>query len=446
MSSFGDISVGDFLEKQPEPLPVTERKLDEALQIREKIDGKTVDEYEERMEVIDGKVVDPRGREWPPTVEYFDGEKYWTADGWHRIFAAMQKEIETYPSIIKEGTRRDALLHAAGANDDHGLKRTKETTKRALEVLMNDEEWGQWSQSMYAEHLNVHPSTISRYKQELINEERIEPRNKVRVKRGGREYEMDTSAIRDAQKERHQKEKLESERSSRFEESSSGEVSVSAGPAKHSTGRVLHRNEDGVTELEGGTQKDVFDDVELVCADYRTYARNAASGTADVLVTRIEGRDRKEAKDLASAARNVLPDHGVVMLACGPLEQFHVRQEFKQKGFRVYWVVSVHWYEGDPQRRPAVKAARFTPVLIFTRGKTELAPIEDAIDNVVYGRDGWSKVFEGLLGQMYQDSMTVIDPMADDGAVIRGAALAGHSTIGLESDRDSYAAIRRTLK
>jgi hypothetical protein len=43
---------------------------------------------------------------------------------------------------VREGSRRDAILYAVGANASHGLKRTNRDKRNAVMVLLKDPEWG----------------------------------------------------------------------------------------------------------------------------------------------------------------------------------------------------------------------------------------------------------------------------------------------------------------
>jgi hypothetical protein len=42
---------------------------------------------------------------------------------------------------VCEGSRRDAILYAVGANASHGLKRTNRDKRNAVRVLLKDPEW-----------------------------------------------------------------------------------------------------------------------------------------------------------------------------------------------------------------------------------------------------------------------------------------------------------------
>ena len=43
---------------------------------------------------------------------------------------------------VREGSRRDAILYAVGANASHGLKWTNRDKRNAVMVLLKDPEWG----------------------------------------------------------------------------------------------------------------------------------------------------------------------------------------------------------------------------------------------------------------------------------------------------------------
>lgn len=107
-----------------------------------------------------------RGDTLPPVVVFYDGKDYWLADGFHRLLAAtlLGKFIE---AEIIQGTRRDAVLYSVGANADHGLRRTDEDKRRAVEKLLKDEEWGQWSDNEIARRCKVAVSFVGKVRKEL---------------------------------------------------------------------------------------------------------------------------------------------------------------------------------------------------------------------------------------------------------------------------------------
>jgi len=85
------------------------------------------------------------GAKLPPVVVFYDGSDYWLADGFHRVTAydsIGQRQVEC---DVRQGTKRDAVLYSVGANSSHGLRRTNADKRRAVETLLRDEEWAQWS-------------------------------------------------------------------------------------------------------------------------------------------------------------------------------------------------------------------------------------------------------------------------------------------------------------
>ena len=120
-------------------------RTDGGTQTREEINESVVADYAETLKA---------GIQLPAAVVFHDGTNNWLADGFHRYWAAC-KIGKALLCEIRPGTRRDAVLHAAGANAEHGLRRTNETKRRAVMLLLNDEEWRQWSDRVIAEKCGV---------------------------------------------------------------------------------------------------------------------------------------------------------------------------------------------------------------------------------------------------------------------------------------------------
>ena len=108
---------------------------------------------------------------FPAVIVYHDGTDHWLADGFHRIAAYLAcegaSELHTVPVDIRAGTRRDAMLHAAGANASHGLRRTDADKRRAVETMLRDEEWSRWSNQEIARCCIVSPSFVTKIRASL---------------------------------------------------------------------------------------------------------------------------------------------------------------------------------------------------------------------------------------------------------------------------------------
>ncbi|GEM_PF-3826820 len=157
-----------------ELIPIGQIKQDAATQPRVNMHMAVVDEYSESMKA---------GGKFPP-LEVFrvDGE-YVLVDGYHRLLAAQSSGIKKVLCNIHEGKMRDAILFASGVNATHGLRRTNEDKRRAVERLLNDKEWSKWSDNKIAEVCNVHPETVSKYRSHYrkSGSEDSEPPTKTRT-------------------------------------------------------------------------------------------------------------------------------------------------------------------------------------------------------------------------------------------------------------------------
>lgn len=106
-------------------------------------------EYSEAMQ---------EGASFPPVVVFHDGETYWLADGFHRVEAARMAGFDSIQAEIRHGSKRDARLHAVGANQAHGLRRSNADKRRAVMAILEDPEWNAWSDREVAARCGVtHP-------------------------------------------------------------------------------------------------------------------------------------------------------------------------------------------------------------------------------------------------------------------------------------------------
>lgn len=166
-------------------------------QSRACLQDSTVDEYAEAMD---------DGAEFPPILVFYDGEKYWLADGFHRVAAAKKLEWGEITATIRSGTRRDAVLYSVGANATHGLRRTNADKRRAVLTLLGDEEWSQWSNREIAKKCGVSPgfvdklrvsTELSAYCRQIESDEVSAYDRQIErtVTRNGTTYTMDTTKI-----------------------------------------------------------------------------------------------------------------------------------------------------------------------------------------------------------------------------------------------------------
>ncbi len=141
-------------EKVGTPDPVIETllladiRIDPDLQCRANgINKRTVAEYAEALR---------NGAVFPPVVVFKDkAGVYWLCDGFQR-HAARMLAFPDAPEIaaeIREGSRKDALVFAAGANASHGLRRTNADKKRAVSMMLTA--FPKWSDRRISEAVGV---------------------------------------------------------------------------------------------------------------------------------------------------------------------------------------------------------------------------------------------------------------------------------------------------
>lgn len=116
------------------------KKIDQekSVQTRGSTDSITVLEYVEAIKA---------GEVFPPVTVFRDGQQYFIADGWHRLKAHELAGKEKIQVHIVQGSYRDALFFAVGANAKHGKQRTLADKERAVLLLLNDPEWSKMSDS-----------------------------------------------------------------------------------------------------------------------------------------------------------------------------------------------------------------------------------------------------------------------------------------------------------
>ncbi len=107
------------------------------------------------------------GGQLPPVVAYRGAHDYWLADGFHRHRACEIARRKTIEADVRPGTLRDAILHAVGANRDHGLKRSNPDKRKAALILLTDDEWGDWPNRRVADAAGVSEALIRTLREQL---------------------------------------------------------------------------------------------------------------------------------------------------------------------------------------------------------------------------------------------------------------------------------------
>jgi hypothetical protein len=150
------------------------------VQTRESLDGATVKEYAEAMLA---------GALFPPFTVFEGADGIVLSDGFSRHEAAKEAGLADIECEVRPGSKRDAALHACGANATHGQRRTNADKRKAASRLLLDAEWSQWSDNEIAKHAAVSQPFVSSLRAELtsnvISDKPTKPTTrKVRTRHG----------------------------------------------------------------------------------------------------------------------------------------------------------------------------------------------------------------------------------------------------------------------
>ena len=137
-------------------VPIEEISIYGGTQARASTNDDAIDSYVESIQ---------SGHSFPPVEIYFDGTKYWLADGFHRLLAYKRAGKTDVQSRIFKGSRKDALLHALGANSQNSLYRSNADKRNAVEIALD--EFPEETNAFIAKICAVSPTMVSNARRRL---------------------------------------------------------------------------------------------------------------------------------------------------------------------------------------------------------------------------------------------------------------------------------------
>ncbi len=206
-------------------IPLTEVDIYGGTQTRVSTHEDAIVSYAEEME---------SGAVFPPITVYYDGAKYWLADGFHRFLAAQRLNLSEINAEVKAGARGDALKFALGANATNGLYRSHADKRNSVEIAL--EEWPQLSNSVLSELCKVSDELVRRCRHTMEKLQRIEPQTEV-VGKDGKRYSV------------------KSERRTSISESAAGTANSSAGASARAAKKDALAPGGSQVELEAEARK-----------------------------------------------------------------------------------------------------------------------------------------------------------------------------------------------
>ena len=164
-----------------ERIRIDKIRLDGGTQPRAKLNDERVAEYTENLQA---------GAVFPPVEVVYDGQDYWLWDGFHRVHACRAANLAKVEANVIPGTQADAQWLSYSANKAHGLYRSNEDKRRAVEAAMAHPKAESLSNVLVAEHCGVSEFLVRRLREKSTS---IKSKSPVRAGRDGRT--IDTSNI-----------------------------------------------------------------------------------------------------------------------------------------------------------------------------------------------------------------------------------------------------------
>lgn len=139
-------------------IPINEIVIDPEIMPRNELDQGYISDLVEDLQ---------RGVTFPPIILFKEGDKFYPADGCHRLEAARKCGHKTIMAEIREGGRPEATLCSCRANTDHGKRRTNGDKRKAVKKLLQHPEWFCWSDGKIAEECAVSPPFVASLRKKL---------------------------------------------------------------------------------------------------------------------------------------------------------------------------------------------------------------------------------------------------------------------------------------
>jgi hypothetical protein len=154
-------------------MPIDQIEATTATQVRVKLHNDVIDMYEQDIR---------NGAMMPPVVVFAEkgSARHILADGFHRVVAHVNAELEEIEVDIREGGMHDALAYALQANRQHGLRRSNADKTNAVKMALKDPVFSALTQQEIADLCGVSRETVNRISVRVTTgrEAKDEARNK----------------------------------------------------------------------------------------------------------------------------------------------------------------------------------------------------------------------------------------------------------------------------
>lgn len=193
---------------EPQYIPVASIRTDGETQMRVSLSSVAIDEYtnmvrqawETAQSSVKEQDENPYAYFEPPLPAidvFYDGAHYWVGDGHHRLSSYKRADMSVIPSVVHEGSYRDAQEYAMRSNRLHGVRMTAEDNRNIIRTILTDPERKTWTDMEIQRRTGIDRNFAAKVRSDLAKELQArgeEPPQRI-VKRGGQEYPMDTTGM-----------------------------------------------------------------------------------------------------------------------------------------------------------------------------------------------------------------------------------------------------------
>jgi hypothetical protein len=109
----------------------------------------------------------------PPPIVLVEGDNFWMADGFHRVYAHRKAGRKVIRCVCRHGTKRQAVKFSLQANSTHGKRRTNEDKRRAVQIALADAEWSKLSNRDIADLCKVTHTLVNKMRDEANGSKKV---------------------------------------------------------------------------------------------------------------------------------------------------------------------------------------------------------------------------------------------------------------------------------
>ena len=149
-----------------ELIEISSITIDPNLQTRFSLNASAVADYQAAIEAA---------QPMPGVTIFYDGKRSYLADGFHRLQAYKQAGRDHIPANIHQGSQRDAFIYAISANATHGLRRSPEDKRRAVQMALDDLELNELSDRELAKVCGVSHTYVANVRRSIKEQSSRQP-------------------------------------------------------------------------------------------------------------------------------------------------------------------------------------------------------------------------------------------------------------------------------